>query len=327
MEDKDFPECKKIIDPFNDDRQSAKYLLSQAQDALESNNYKHALTLLSKAKAKRRPIQGNDYLRAICFLRMNQPHAAKEALLEELRYFPNHQEAKNLLSQILTQYPQMISGQISDKEFQGIFHLIRPFTMLSEERLYSIFSLAKRVCIENITGDFVECGVAAGGSTVLLAYLIKKYSKNTRYLYAFDSFDGMPEPTEYDKHNGLDAETIGWGTGTCSAPEDVVRELCIKFKVSDIVRTVKGYFNDTLPKMCKTVGPVAFLHMDGDWYESTKVILQNLYDLISVNGIIQVDDYGYWEGCKKAIHEFEAQRNIKFEINTIDDTGIWFSKI
>ena len=326
MEDKDFPEGEKIIDSFTDDRQSATYLLNQAQYALESNNYSYALKLLSKAKAKRRPIQGNDYLRAICFFRMSQPYAAKEALLEELRYFPNHQEAKNLLSQILTQYPQMVAGQIANKEFQEIFHLIRPFTMLSEERLYSIFSLTKRVCIENIMGNFVECGVAAGGSTVLLAYIIKKYSKNSRYLYAFDSFEGMPEPTEYDKHNGQDAETIGWGTGTCAAPEAVVRELCVKFNVSDIVRTVRGYFNKTLPKMLTTIGPIAFLHMDGDWYESTKTILDNLYELIVYNGIVQVDDYGYWEGCKRAIREFEAQRNIKFEINNIDDTGIWFSK-
>jgi hypothetical protein len=66
--------------------------------------------------------------------------------------------------------------------------------------------------------------------------------------------------------------------------------------------------------------------MDGDWYESTKAILQNLYHCIADNGIIQVDDYGHWAGCKKAIHEFESQNNLKFVINNIDGTGVWFCK-
>jgi len=66
--------------------------------------------------------------------------------------------------------------------------------------------------------------------------------------------------------------------------------------------------------------------MDGDWYESTRSILENLYDSVVADGLIQVDDYGHWEGCKKAINEFEYDRNIKFAVNKIDSTGVWFSK-
>jgi predicted O-methyltransferase YrrM len=91
------------------------------------------------------------------------------------------------------------------------------------------------------------------------------------------------------------------------------------------VRTVKGYFQDTLPKLRDTVGTIALLHMDGDWYESTKTILHNLYDRVVNDGLIQVDDYGHWEGCRQAVHEFEALHKIKFDINWIDDTGVWFS--
>jgi predicted O-methyltransferase YrrM len=68
------------------------------------------------------------------------------------------------------------------------------------------------------------------------------------------------------------------------------------------------------------------LHMDGDWYESTKAILNNLYDHVVNDGFVQVDDYGYWEGCRKAIHEFESLRKIKFDINNIDGTGVWFQR-
>jgi predicted SAM-dependent methyltransferase len=105
-----------------------------------------------------------------------------------------------------------------------------------------------------------------------------------------------------------------------------LREICAKIGVSEIIQTVKGYFQDTLPGMQNKIGIISLLHMDGDWYESTKTILSNLYDRVVDDGLIQVDDYGFWEGCRKAIHEFEVKRDIKFQINNIDNTGIWFSK-
>ncbi len=299
--------------------------LNQAQKAIEANNIENALKLLTKAKADKQSVQGLDTLRAICFLKLNQPAAAVQALYEELRYFPDNAEAKNLLNQILAQYPYLSSGIVEDSEFQELLQVVRPYTMLSEARLYSLFSLAKRVCTENIPGNFIECGVAAGGSTALMAAVIKRYTRQPRWLYAFDSFEGMPTPTERDMCNGIPADATGWGTGTCAAPEASVREICSKLGVSDIVRTVKGDFRDTLPALRDTVGTIALLHMDGDWYESTKAILHNLYDRVVNDGFIQVDDYGHWEGCRQAIHEFEALRKIEFDINPIDGTGVWFS--
>jgi tetratricopeptide (TPR) repeat protein len=304
---------------------SVPELMEQATQALKANNNELAFNLLLNAKSLKQPTLGLDYLRATYFLRLNQPPVALQALQEELRHFPDNAEAKNLLNQILAQYPQIVSGKIEDAEFQELLEVIRPYTMLSEARLYSLFSLAKRVCVENIPGNFVECGVAGGGSTALMAAVIKRYTKQPRLLYAFDSFEGMPVPTEQDKCNGIPANATGWGTGTCAAPEASVREICSKLGVSNIVKTVKGYFEDTLPKMRDFVGIIAFLHMDSDWYESTKTILHNLYDQVVNDGFIQVDDYGHWDGCRQALHEFEALRQIEFNLNPIDYSGVWFS--
>jgi predicted O-methyltransferase YrrM len=300
-------------------------LMQKATHALNGNKIAEAFNLLSQAKSFRQPIIGLDYLRATCLIRMNQPGAALQSLYEELRYFPTNAEAQNLLNQLLAQYPQFVAGKIDDAEFQELLQVIRPYTMLSEARLYSLFSLAKRICTENIPGNFIECGVAGGGSTALMAAVIKRYTRQPRWLYAFDSFEGMPTPTERDRHDGILADATGWGTGTCAAPETSVQEICFKLGVSDIVRTVKGYFQDTLPKLRDTIGMIALLHMDGDWYESTKAILHNLYDRVVNDGFIQVDDYGHWEGCRQAVHDFEAQRQIEFDINPIDGTGVWFS--
>ncbi|MCP3921133.1 MAG: tetratricopeptide repeat protein [Desulfobacterales bacterium] len=292
----------------------------------EEGDIYQAFELLNTAKALKCPMKGIDYLRAHCFIKINQPDSARESLKEELRYFPENLEAGKMLDEIIKQWPQAISGCVGDTEFQDLLQVVRPYTMLSEERLFSLFSHAKQICIGNKPGNFVECGVAAGGSTALLAWVIKRYTHQPRLLYAFDSFEGMPEPTQHDTHNSISADTTGWGTGTCAANEDSVRELCVKLGVSDFVVTVKGYFQDSLAKMRNAVGVLSLLHLDGDWYESTKVILTSLYDQVVNDGFFQVDDYGYWEGCRKAVHEFEDDRKNTFNINPIDGTGVWFSK-
>ncbi len=300
-------------------------IIEKANNLLEANQIVEAFKILNDAKSLKQPMMGLDYCRAKCFLQMRQPAASIQALYEELRYFPDNDQAEDFLNQLLTQYPQFVSRNIQDPEFQEIYRLIQPYTMLSEARLYSLFTLIKRICEENIPGNFVECGVAAGGSTALVAAVIKRYTKQPRWVYAFDSFDGMPAPTEKDKFNGIPAEVTGWGTGTCAAPEASVKEICNKLGVGNIVQLVKGYFEDTLPKLRNQVGMIALLHMDGDWYESTNTIISNLYDRISNDGFVQVDDYDLWEGCRQALHEFEAERQLKFELHQIDSTGVWFN--
>ena len=298
----------------------------QAEHALTENRVQDAFNIIIKAKALKKPLQSLDLLRAQCFLKMNIPDAAIQALLEETRFFPDNLEARKLLDSLQSTTAVNPGSTANDSEFQMILSKIRPFTMLGEARLYNLYSLAKFVCENNIPGNFVECGVAAGGSSALLAYVIKKYSFQPRRLFSFDSFSGMPRPTDNDSHQGIDAESTGWGTGTCSAPEESVIDLCRKLGVEDVLTTIKGYFEETLPKMRDWVGMVALLHMDGDWYESTKAILDNLYDRLVNCAYVQVDDYGYWDGCRKAIHEFANARSLQFAITQIDGTGVWFIK-
>jgi hypothetical protein len=215
-----------------------------------------------------------------------------------------------------------------DPEFRQLLMLIRPYSMLGELRLYSLFQLAKYICENDIPGNFVECGVAAGGSSALLAYVIKAYSKRPRTLYSFDSFSGMPAPCEHNVEvgRGMGAEETGWGAGTCAAPVDSLLEIAQKLGVVSIVKPVKGYYENTLPRIHGFVGEVAFIHIDSDWYESTRTILQNFYDQIHPQAMIQFDDYGYWKGCGKALHEFEKERGLSFAINNIDGNGVWFRK-
>jgi hypothetical protein len=179
-----------------------------------------------------------------------------------------------------------------------------------------------------LPGNFVECGTCKGGSAALMAFVIKHYSRRPRVLYAFDTFEGMPAPTEIDKHQGIPANLTNFGEGTLKAAiSENLDKICELLQVRDIVVPVKGLFAETLPKYKSAIGSIAFLHADGDWYESTMDIFNTLYDSVISNGLIQVDDYGHWEGCKQAVHDFERIKGESFSLHTIDETGVWFQKL
>ena len=220
------------------------------------------------------------------------------------------------------------SLQTSPANFKNILPTVRPYTLLSESRLFSLYCLAKQICVEDLPGNFVECGTCKGGSAALIAFVIKHYSRRPRLLYAFDTFEGMPAPTEIDRHQGIPANLTGFGEGTLKASiSENLDNICKLLEVRDIVVPVKGLFAQTLPKYKSAIGSIALLHADGDWYESTMDIFNTLYDSVISNGLIQVDDYGHWEGCKQALHDFERIKGESFSLHTIDETGVWFQKL
>jgi hypothetical protein len=257
---------------------------------------------------------------------MGRPDDAREALKEELRQFPGNAEAQRQLEDLLALEAGTSSPQRWEPEFEELLQVVRPYTMVPPARLYSLYRLARQVCTDDVPGDFVECGVAGGGSSALIAAVVKRYSTRPRSLHAFDSFEGMPAPTQYDTQGGVAANATGWGTGTCASPVDSLREVCRSLGVLEVVRAVPGDFEKTLPRESERIGEIAFLHLDGDWYASTRAILEHLYDQVVQGGILQFDDYDCWDGCRRAVHEFETRRGVVFRLERIDAHGVWTRK-
>ncbi|HWW02252.1 MAG TPA: CmcI family methyltransferase [Candidatus Acidoferrum sp.] len=218
------------------------------------------------------------------------------------------------------------SDSAEDEEFRELLAVVQPYTMLGPERLFSLFRLAKEVCLRDLPGNFVECGVAAGGSSALLAAVVARHSRRPRKLFACDSFAGLPAPGPLDRHESQPAAALGWTAGTCASPVDSLLEVSARLGVSQIVEPVCGFFVETLPTARERIGEVVFLHLDGDWYESTRVALENLYAQVVPGGLIQIDDYGYWEGCGRAVADFQRDHGQRFELNRIDTTGVWLRK-
>jgi len=82
---------------------------------------------------------------------------------------------------------------------------------------------------------------------------------------------------------------------------------------------VKGKVEDTLPT--KTPEKIALLRLDTDWYESTRCEMEYLFPLLVPGGVIIIDDYGHWEGCRRAIDEYVKKNGISLFLNRIDYTG------
>ena len=299
--------------------------VEEARRLADAGQSEAAFHRLNEIKAQRMPARDVDYLRALHFLRAKQPAAAREALKEELRYFPDNSAATAELEKLA--YKQAVEKPAGrEPEFEEILKVIRPYTMVGEARLHSLYQLARQVCVDNLAGNFVECGVAAGGSSALLAAVIARHSRQPRELFSFDTFSGMPAASTRDKHKGVLAEESGWGAGTCAAPEASLREVCRALGVEHLVQPVPGFFADTLPAQRGNVGAIALLHMDGDWYSSTRDILTNIFDQVVPGGRIQIDDYGYWEGCQQAVSEFERERGLQLNLHRIDETGVWLTR-
>ena len=307
-------------------KQKAEQLLQNAVDTYKQGDFKAAFNTASDVKSLRLPVQNIDYFRAACLLHLGRPYDAREALREELHYFPTNSNASKLLQEVLQVAPD--TNKIQDPHFSELYSVIRPHTMVPEARLYSIYNLAKTVCINDIPGNFVECGVARGGTSIMLGMVIKKFSKRPRRHFGFDTFTGMPEPSVHDTQNGITAHETGWGSGTCSGNMETIKEHARLSGIESYMTLVPGYFEDTLSLWKNEIGPIAFLHLDADWYTSTMTILNNYYDSVVPGGYLQFDDYGCWDGCKKAVDEFQAVHNLTFELRTIpgDHQGIWMQK-
>lgn len=201
------------------------------------------------------------------------------------------------------------------------------YSMTSVERLLAVVQATRHVVRSGIPGAIVECGVWRGGSMVAAALTLIEEGDTSRRLFLFDTFEGMTEPTDADRSgNGELAKThlsrIEKGTGTwCYASIDDVRANMARTAYpSAQVTFVKGPVEETIPDHAPGA-PIALLRLDTDWYESTRHELTHLFPLLHAGGILIIDDYGHWQGARKATDEFLALQPKQYFLSRIDYTG------
>jgi O-methyltransferase len=213
----------------------------------------------------------------------------------------------------------------SDKELE-LMQFARPYTMTTGERMFSLINAVEYISKNKIQGDVVECGVWRGGSSMIMATKMLEMS-DLRQLYMYDTFDGMSEPTDDDlQHDGQVAENMLETSDKevdqiwCFSTIDEVKANMQKTNYpSDKITFVQGKVEDTIPGVLPK--KIALLRLDTDWYESTKHEMEHLFPLLEKGGVLIIDDYGHWQGARKAIDEYIAANNIQILLNRIDYTG------
>jgi len=203
---------------------------------------------------------------------------------------------------------------------QQFIEMVSPHTMTSIERISTLYDSLEHIRLNNIPGDIVECGVWKGGNIYgTLEYLFEyKIEKN---IWIYDTFEGMTSTTVEDfDFNGNSGKI--WEKKCFCSLEDVKSLMNKSNYKKSLIKYVKGDICETLDISENIPDSISLLRLDTDWYLSTKKELEILFPKLVKDGILIVDDYGHWQGSKKAFDEYFG--HVLFE--KIDYTGIKLKK-
>lgn len=212
-----------------------------------------------------------------------------------------------------------ISNEIS-KELERLIENVcqRNLTYLDHSALVDLAKAVVLIESKQLEGVFVEAGCALGGSALIIASV----KKAGRPFYIYDTFGMIPPPTEQDDEDVhqryetiISGGSLGIGGEKYYGYEDKllnkVEETFFEFDLSsekNEIHFVQGTYNESLVLR----DPVAFAHIDCDWYESVKVCLERIEPKLVSGGVLVIDDYYTWSGCQKAVDSYFQNRQDEF---------------
>jgi O-methyltransferase len=199
------------------------------------------------------------------------------------------------------------------------------FTKSGPERFNAMITSLKALNDHAVDGDVVECGVWHGGNIILARHMCPE-----RVCWLYDTFSGMtkPDPTLDIKfykgriEKAIDRYEAMNGNKWSAVSLDDVKLNFESFGLLDdrYLKFVEGDVEDTLMVPGNVPDKICLLRLDTDWYHSTKIELEILYPRLVTNGVLIIDDYGHWAGCRKAVDEYFFGRPMTWQM--IDYTAI-----
>ncbi|MGP1345508.1 MAG: TylF/MycF/NovP-related O-methyltransferase [Phycisphaerales bacterium] len=200
--------------------------------------------------------------------------------------------------------PSDDNSMLSDTILHKLFLRLQNRTMLNEAEFLDNLNLVQCTLCDprQAAGAIVECGTWRGG---MAAALIAVGGANRIYHF-FDSFRGLPAPSTLDGE-----EAIQWTLETdspryfdnCTASRKEFEETLSMLPFEALrVHIHEGWFRNTFPHA--QTGPISVLRLDADWYQSTRECLNWLWSRLIPGGLVIIDDYDCWVGCRRALHQF-----------------------
>jgi O-methyltransferase len=170
------------------------------------------------------------------------------------------------------------------------------------------------------SGYYMEFGVL-NGECMIDAY--RQFRGLFSHYFGFDSFEGLPELTSDDQKASILSPGFHKGNFASMQLEYVQQTILSSSRMpSDELSLVRGFFNESLPKICKDdlkkYGVPLVMYVDCDLYSSTVDVLQFIGDLAVTGTWIFFDDYWCYRGSP---HEGE-QRAIREWLDSNDRIGL-----
>ncbi|MFZ0495630.1 MAG: TylF/MycF/NovP-related O-methyltransferase [Methylocella sp.] len=213
-----------------------------------------------------------------------------------------------------TRWPASFPELRNEQGFWQLYEKVRPYSMVHATGFYNAYESINYLKEANIEGAIVECGCFLGGMTAFMA-LVRNELRLAHPIYAFDTFEGFPE--------GSTDSFLGTPVGGPQYANfrEAVQENILKVVGSlDRINLVQGRVEVTIPAM--PLENIALLRLDTDHYDSTIVELKHYYPRMALGGVLIVDDYGLYDGSRKATDEFLATLQRRPLLNRIDH-AIW----
>lgn len=241
-------------------------------------------------------------------------------------------------------------------EFLSLWEEVCGFTMTSLERGFALHQATRYLCDAAVAGDVVECGVWRGGSCMLVAKTLLAAARGAngsrpgssrgagprgggsevaaareRSIWLYDTFAGPTRPTDRDRiawngkgvverweadRRGEARNFTGWAVGR----DEVAANMRAAGWPPEATHLVAGDVLETLEAHLPE--RIALLRLDTDWYESTARELEVLYPRLVQGGVLIIDDYGHFEGARRAVDDYFAPATGRhILLNRIDYTG------
>ncbi|WP_084078203.1 TylF/MycF/NovP-related O-methyltransferase [Demequina sp. NBRC 110057] len=189
-------------------------------------------------------------------------------------------------------------------------------TYLSPVKLRRLHEALDEADARGVPGAIVEFGIALGGSATALAS-----RRGGRHFHGFDVFGQIPAPNEakdgeravrrYEviaagKSEGIRGDAYyGYMTDLQRRVTDTMRAHGVDVD-GDTVALHRGLFDESWPTVQERIPTIALAHIDCDWHDPVAFCLDAIAERVSPGGIVVLDDYLDYEGCRTAVDEFLA---------------------
>ncbi len=251
-------------------------------------------------------------------------------------FIPTLESARILVPEGFKPSPYL-PPDIDDAPFRQIYERCMEHVMGGAAAMYGLYKAVEYVVKASIPGDFAECGVWRGGSSMAMALTLLHFGETTRTLYLYDTFEGLwsvpveqdrvisslakPDLTRFYKERLEAAASKRKDAGDQyrhkTSLEDVRALMCSTGYPETRLKLVKGFVEETIPQICPD--RLALMRLDTDFYTSTYHELKHLYPKLERGGILFVDDYGQYLGARVATDEYLCESGFPVLLNRLSD--------